>query len=112
MDYIDWIGSSGATYRYWFLADLTASGILPRGGNYAFVRRLPNGNFVPIYFGEAADLRVRIPNHDRWDDAKRAGVTAVMAHTTPAGEAARCSEERDLIRRWNPPLNVQHRKVS
>jgi hypothetical protein len=35
-----------------------------------------------------------------------------MAHTTPSGEQARLDEERDLIAQWNPPLNVQHRKVS
>jgi hypothetical protein len=32
-----------------------------------------------------------------------------MGHTTPAGEQARLAEERDLIERWNAPLNKQHR---
>jgi hypothetical protein len=32
-----------------------------------------------------------------------------MTHTTPAGEYVRLAEEGDLIARWNPPLNVQHR---
>jgi hypothetical protein len=83
-----------------------------RGGNYAFVKQLPNGNFVPLYFGEAEDLQQRIPNHERWDGAKRAGATHVMAHVTPNGVQARLVEERDLIQYWNPPLNTQHRQVS
>lgn len=112
MSTIDWTGRSGAKYRYWFLTSIEASGIQAVAGNYAFVKQLPNGNFVPLYFGEASDLRARIPSHDRWSDAKRAGVTHVMAHMTPGGEAAQLAEERDLIQQWNPPLNVHHRKAS
>jgi len=109
---VDWPGQSGATYRYWFLSDLTAAGINAVAGNYAFVKRLPNGKYVPLYFGEAESLKDRIPNHERWADAVRAGATDVMAHSTPSGDKARLAEERDLIQRWNPVLNVQHRTVS
>lgn len=109
---IDWPGKSGKNYRYWFLHGLKADDIQAVAGNYAFVKQLPNGNFVPLYFGEAEVLNVRVPNHDRWDDAKRHGITHVMGHTTPAGEQARLDEERDLIQQWNPPMNIQHRKVS
>jgi len=35
-----------------------------------------------------------------------------MSHTTPNGEQARLAEERDLIAKWSPTLNTQHRKVS
>jgi hypothetical protein len=109
-DYIDWNGATGAAYRYWFLeTPKSPSSIKDEGGNYAFVKQLSNGTFVPLYFGVADSLRNRIPNHDRWNDALRAGATHVMAHTTQAGEAARIAEERDLIRGWNPPLNVHHR---
>lgn len=112
-DYVDWQGQSGTSYRYWFVSSPhVASGINAVGGNYAFVRRLPNGNFVPLYFGQADDLQARIPNHERFDNALRAGATHVMAHTTPAGEQARLNEERDLIQKWNPVLNTQHRKTS
>jgi hypothetical protein len=97
---VDWPGLSGTKYRYWVLEN-------PRDA--AFVKKLPNGNYVPIYFGVADSLRDRIPNHERFDDAIRAGATHVMTHTTPAGEAARIAEERDLIQQWNPPLNVHHR---
>jgi hypothetical protein len=112
MSVIDWKGKSGRTYRYWFIQDVTANGIQAVSGNYAFVKQLANGNFVPLYFGQADDLRARIPGHERGDDARKAGVTHVMGHTTQGGEQARLEEERDLIAQWNPPLNVQHRKVS
>jgi hypothetical protein len=109
-DTIDWIGQSGATYRYWFLPNpKVAAAIKDEGGNYAFVKQLPNGNFVPLYFGKADSLRARLPSHECWPEATRLGVTHVMTHTTPAGDAARSAEERDLIQRWNPPMNVQHR---
>ena len=110
-DYLDWPGQSGAAYRYWFVT-LDAKKLLDVGGNYIFVKQLPNGNWLPVYIGQADDLQGRLPNHDRLEDAKKAGVTHVMAHTTPAGEAARLAEERDLIQRWHPPLNTQHRKAS
>ena len=111
-DIVDWPGQSGTLYRYWFLENpRVPSAIKSVGGNYAFVKRLSNGNFVPIYFGIADDLSARIPNHERWADALKAGMTHVMTHTTPTGAAAREAEERDLIQRWNPPLNTQHRRV-
>jgi hypothetical protein len=99
--YVDWTGKSGTAYRYWFLDNPTAAGIQAVAGNYAFVKRLPDGKFVPVYFGQADDLQARIPNHDRWSDAVRTGATHVMAHTTPGGKQARFHEERDLIQQWN-----------
>jgi hypothetical protein len=109
---IDWPGKSGKTYRYWALSTIAAEGIQAVSGNYAFVKQLPNGNYLPLYFGEAQDLRARIPCHDRLDDARRLGITHVMAHTTQGGEQVRLAEERDLIQQWNPTMNTHHRQVS
>jgi hypothetical protein len=108
---VDWVGKSGLQYRYWQLHDCTAAAIQAVGGNYAFVKPLPDGKFVPVYFGVADDLRARIPGHERWAEAAKLGATFVMSHTTPAGAQARIDEERDLIQYWNPPLNTQHRSV-
>lgn len=107
--YIDWPGKSGKSYRYWFLAGIEAKDIKPDGRNYCFVKQLPNGNFLPLYFGEGKSLKGRIPGHEVWPDAVKLGATHAMAHTTPAGEQARLDEERDLIAQWNPSLNTQHR---
>lgn len=111
-DTIDWKGLSGAHYRYWFLASFKPDAIQDIGGNYAFVKLLPNGNYFPLYFGQADSLRARLPNHEVWPEAVRLGATHVMAHTTPAGESARKIEERDLIQYWNPALNTQHRTTA
>jgi hypothetical protein len=108
MSDIDWIGRSGWTYGYFFLKDTSAAGIVPEPGNYAFVRQLANGNWTPIYFGIAENLRGRIPNHERLAEAVRLGATHIMGHTTP-NEASRVAEEQDLIAYWNPPLNVHYR---
>ena len=107
-DWVDWPGKTG-NYRYWFIENPTAAGIVAAGGNYMFVKRLPNGNWLPVYIGQADDLKARIPTHERWADARRAGATHVMAHTKPAGEQARLDEERDLIAYWSPQLNTHHR---
>jgi hypothetical protein len=106
---IDWPGQSDKTYRYWFLSSLKAADIKRVGGNYAFVKQLENGNYAPLYFGQTDNLSERISSHELWPEALRLGATDVMTHTTPAGESARLSEESDLIARWNPILNRQHR---
>jgi hypothetical protein len=108
---VDFPGLSGRAYRYWQLAGTAAQGIISANGNYMFVKQLANGNWLPIYIGQADDLKARIPTHERWADARRAGATHVMAHTTPAGEQARLDEERDLIAYWGPQLNTHHRQT-
>jgi len=111
-NYVDLVGKSGKTYRYWFLANITAKGIQAVAGNYAFLKKLANGNFVPVYFGQAEDLQSRIPTHERWDEARRIGASGIAAHSTTGGEQARLDEERDLIEYWHTPLNTHHRKAS
>jgi excinuclease UvrABC nuclease subunit len=108
-DYIDWLGSSGNRYRYWF-TDLSLP-IKDEPGNYMFVKQLANGNWLPVYIGQADSLSKRLAGHDRLADAQRAGATHAMTHTNHAGEQARLDEERDLIQYWSPSLNTQHRKV-
>lgn len=108
--FIDLRGASGKSYRYWKLdSPRIPAAILDVAGNYAFLRQLANGNWLPVYIGEADSLRNRLPNHERWDDAIKAGTSLVVSHTTPAGERARLLEEQDLIAHWNPALNVHHR---
>lgn len=111
-DYIDWPDNTGRSHRYWFHATpRDAATIKNEPGNYVFVRRQTDGSYLPLYFGIADSLKNRVPNHERWNDAIRAGVTHVMMHTTQGGEQVRAAEERALIARWNPPLNTHHRRA-
>ncbi|MBB3396896.1 hypothetical protein FHT71_003583 [Rhizobium sp. BK060] len=108
-DYIDWPGHQG-TYRYWFLdSPAVPSSIKKEGGNYMFAKPTQAG-WVPVYIGVADDLSSRVPYHDRWADAVRAGATHVLAHVQP-NATHRASEERDLISYWSPPLNTHHRQA-
>ena len=106
---IDWPGQSGKTYKYWS-SEFTST-YKDEAGNYMFVKPSPNG-YLPVYIGQADRLKNRLPSHERIAEAKRAGATLVMAHTTPGGELERVAEERDLIQRWAPSLNTHHQKVS
>jgi hypothetical protein len=108
---IDFAGASGRVYHYPFLASLAADQIKKEAGNYVFVKRLANGNAVPVYFGQADNLSARLSTHDRWAEAAKLGATQVYAHTTQGGEAARLAEEKDLIQRWKPALNTQHKQA-
>jgi hypothetical protein len=110
--FINLSGASGAVYSYWKLDQPRKGASMQSvGGNYVFLKQLANGNYLPVYVGQADDLSNRLPNHERFDDAIRAGASVVVAHTTQAGESARLSEERDLIAKWNPILNVHHRTI-
>jgi hypothetical protein len=103
-------GASGAIYPYYKIPlPRSTAGWQAVAGNYAFLKQLTNGNYLPVYIGQADNLQARLPCHDRFDDAIRAGASLVVAHSTPAGESARLAEEQDLIRKWNPALNTHHR---
>lgn len=78
-------------------------------GNYMFVRRRITGGLEPLYIGVAEDLRERLSNHERWQEAVALGAIGVMFHTE-TNAARRLLEERDLIGYWNPPMNTQFRR--
>jgi len=79
--------------------------------NYAFARLAPGlgGGWTVLYFGEAENLRRRIIGHERFLEAIALGATHLLGHRNYAGDEARRAEERDLIARHNPTMNVQHR---
>lgn len=108
--FIKLVGASGTNYDYWDLqSPRDASTIQDQPGNYAFLKKLPNGNYLPVYIGQADSLKNRLPNHERMGDAILAGAIVLVAHTTPGGEQVRLAEEKDLVSVWNPVLNTQHR---
>lgn len=106
-DYIDWPGVSGRTYRYFQTPSIAATALRDEPGNYMFVKETPT-SWVPIYIGICDSFKVRLPNHERLAEAVRAGATHVLTRVNIVSQA-RQYEERDLIARWNPRLNTQHR---
>lgn len=100
-------GVSGSQYQYEVCNFLGNWIELP--GNYAFA--YPNGQSgwrIP-YIGQAKNLRERMNGHEKWAVAHSLGARFVLAHVNHGGEGARLAEEADLIRAYNPPLNVQER---
>jgi hypothetical protein len=74
-------------------------------GNYIYARQAEDGTWVPIYIAQTRDLHQRLEGHVRMKDAVEKGATHLHAHYCSAGQATRCSEERDLILRWQPVCN-------
>ena len=103
-DTIDWPGQSGTTYTYWFASEMENPSMKNESGNYMFVKEVSDG-WIPVYIGETGNLDERLTNHPELPCVRSNNGTRLMAHTTPAGQAARKAEESDLIARWNPPCN-------
>lgn len=108
-------GHSGRPYDYPIVNFVPGIVWNPYPANYAFIRlrhELGLGAKIDVlYFGETDNLAKRPmpPGHDRWLEALAIGVTHVLCRVNHGGQAARQSEEQDLIAAYNPPLNVQHR---
>jgi hypothetical protein len=109
---IHFTGISGKSYKYWSVDISRLYLLLDQTGNYGFLKPTGGNNYTPLYFGKADSLRDRHKNHERWREAVALGATVIVAHTTPAGVQACLAEERDLIAKWNPPMNVHHRTVA
>ncbi len=100
---INWPGQSGKEYTYHIYpidAELRA---LP--GNYIYARQSEDGSWVPLYIAQTRDLRQRLEGHEKLQDALEAGATHVHVHVSQAGQALRCTEEQDLVHRWQPACN-------
>lgn len=77
------------------------------GGVYIF-SGVRNNSWVALYIGLTESFQNRHPNHERWEEAKRAGATHIHAIvvTSPASREA---IEKALIARFQPPLNTHHK---
>ncbi len=98
-----WPGQSGKEYQYTVYPIDTTFRPLP--GNFIYAAQAESGCWVPIYIAQTRDLHQRLEGHVRMDDAIANGATHIHAHYDSVGQAARCSEERDLIVRWQPVCN-------
>ena len=99
----NWPGQSGKEYSYEIYSLDTA--FRPMPGVYVYAKQLEDGDWVPIYIAQTRDLHQRLEGHVTLTDAIAKGATHLHAHYCTAGQAARCSEEQDLIHRWQPVCN-------
>ena len=100
---MNWPGQSGKEYSYEVYPLDASFQALP--GNYIYAKQTEDGQWVPIYIAQTRDLHQRLEGHVRMDDAIANGATHLHAHYSSAGQAARCSEERDLVLQWQPVCN-------
>jgi len=100
---VRWCGQSGNEYQYEIHPIDTAFRPLP--GNYIYAKQSEDGSWIPIYIAQTRDLHQRLEGHVTLVDAMSNGATHVHVHYSTAGQGARCTEERDLILRWQPVCN-------
>jgi len=100
---VNWAGQSGKEYPYVVYPIGAAFRSLP--GNYIYARQAEDGTWIPIYIAQTRGLHQRLEGPVRVEDAIQNGATHIHAHYDSAGHATRCTEERDLIFRWQPVCN-------
>jgi hypothetical protein len=98
-----WTGQSGKGYRYEIYTMDTEFRALP--GNYIYAQQSEEGSWLPIYVGQTRDMHQRLEGQERLASAIEYGATHIHMHYDTVGQAARCTEERDLIVHWQPPCN-------
>lgn len=99
----DWPGQSGKKYEFQIYPLNASLKALP--GVYIYARQLLDGDWDPVYIAQTRDLHQRLEGHVKMDDAVANGATHLHAHYCNAGQAARCTEEHDLVQRWQPICN-------
>lgn len=100
---VTWIGQSGQKYEYHVYPLDTEFRPLP--GNYIYAGQSEAGEWVPIYIGQTRDMHQRLEGHEKLQPAIANGATRIHMHFCERGQAARCTEERDLIMHWQPVCN-------
>lgn len=100
-----WEGESGKTYRYKIYGIGTSFKDMP--GNYIFTKKANFNKWLPIYIGETDSLENRLSNHEKLPCVERNGGTHIHVHSSSSDEEIRCSEEVDLINKWNPSCNKE-----
>lgn len=80
-------------------------------GLYVFAGQNLQGQWYPLYVGQAESLAERIPRHERWAEAVQLGATHVHARVVQDATTRDAVEER-LIQLYQPRLNVQLKRQS
>ncbi len=98
-----WPGESGTEYPYEIYPLETQFPPVP--GNYIYSGQNDAGQWVPIYVAQTRDMHQRLEGHEKLQEAMEHGATHIHAHLDSGTQAARCTEERDIIRHWQPVCN-------
>jgi hypothetical protein len=75
------------------------------GGLYIFAR-VAGDRWDALHVGKAENFCMRLPSHERWEEARRLGATHVHALVVPL-EVNRARLEAALIAYLKPPMNEQ-----
>ncbi len=100
---MSWPGQSGKQYQYEVFP--LGTPFQPLAGNYIYASQSEDGDWIPVYIAQTRGLHQRLEGHVTAADAAANGATHIHVHYSDTGQAARCSEERDLILRWSPVCN-------
>ena len=104
-------GQSGQSYK--FICYSPGTDWYEVAGCYAFAIQHTNALAAtptrPFYIGQTDSFKRRMNEHqdDKWAKAKALGANITLAFVEP-NEALRLAMEQNLIRAYQPPLNVQH----
>jgi hypothetical protein len=99
----NWPGHSGKEYPYEVYSLDTI--LRPVPGNYIYAKLVSAGDWSPVYIAQTRDLHQRLEGHVTLQEAIDNGATHLHVHCGAVGQAARCTEEHDLIERWQPVCN-------
>jgi hypothetical protein len=102
-DVVSWPGQSGNGYQYMVYSIDTALPSAP--GNYIYAKPSEDGQWIPLYIAQTRDMHQRFKGHEKLQAATENGATHIHVNLSSASQAARCSEEHDLILRWKPLCN-------
>lgn len=75
-------------------------------GIYIFCGLNQQRQWVPLYIGQAASFRDRLPSHEQWNPARKLGATHVHAKAV-SQQSQRDNIEKQLIQSFQPRLNTQ-----
>jgi hypothetical protein len=100
---VNWPGKSGTQYPFEIHEINEGFPALP--GTYIYAGQSEDGQWVPIYIAQTRDLHQRLEGHVSVTDAINQGATHIHVHLSSTGQAARCSEEHDLVSLWHPVCN-------
>lgn len=78
-------------------------------GVYMFCPMARNGIHTPLYIGQAASLKDRLPLHEQWRPAVDRGACSVHAALVQS-QIDRDYFEECLIREFQPELNTHHKE--